>query len=73
MPPTATVRVDQRPPVATVFLSRPEVRNAVDLATTKALANAFRAFDTDDLLLGVSVDRERADAGQRFVFSQNGQ
>lgn len=48
MPPTAAVRVDRRPPVATVILSRPEVRNAVDLATAKALANAFREFDADD-------------------------
>ena len=48
MSPTATVRVDRRPPVTTVILSRPEVRNAVDVATAAALADAFRAFEADD-------------------------
>jgi hypothetical protein len=33
-----TVRVDRRPPLTTVILSRPEVRNAVDAATAAALA-----------------------------------
>jgi enoyl-CoA hydratase len=33
--------------VAVVRLMRPERRNAVDAATAKALADAFRAFDTD--------------------------
>jgi enoyl-CoA hydratase len=34
-------------PVTTVVLSRPEVRNAVDRATAKKLADAFRAFEAD--------------------------
>jgi enoyl-CoA hydratase len=35
-------------PVTTVVLDRTEVRNAVDRATAEALAEAFRAFDSDD-------------------------
>ena len=42
-----TVRVEKKGPVFTVILSRPEVRNAVDSATARALADAFRAFDAD--------------------------
>ncbi len=42
------MRVDRQPPLTTVILSRPEVRNAVDAATAAALATAFRAFDADD-------------------------
>ena len=45
---TATVRVERQGPVHTVLLSRPERRNAVDGATAKMLAEAFRAFDRDD-------------------------
>jgi enoyl-CoA hydratase len=41
------VRVERRGPVFTVILSRPEVRNAVDSATAKALADAFRSFEAD--------------------------
>ncbi len=33
-----------------VTIDRPEVRNAVDRATAKALAEAFRSFDSDDTL-----------------------
>lgn len=40
-----TVRND--PPVTTVVLSRPAVRNAVDRPTAEALARAFEAFDAD--------------------------
>lgn len=43
-----SVRVEQRGPVTTVILSRPEVRNAVDGPTAQALADAFRAFAADD-------------------------
>lgn len=43
-----TVRVDKNGPVTTIVLTRPEVRNAVDRPTAAALADAFRAFDTDD-------------------------
>ena len=41
------VRMEKRGPVFTVILSRPEVRNAVDSATAKALTDAFRSFDSD--------------------------
>jgi enoyl-CoA hydratase len=41
------VRTEKNGPVTTVILSRPEVRNAVDSATARALADAFRAFDAD--------------------------
>ncbi|GAB3818757.1 crotonase/enoyl-CoA hydratase family protein [Micromonospora zhanjiangensis] len=43
-----TVRVEHDGPVTTVVLSRPESRNAVDGATARALADAFRSFDADD-------------------------
>lgn len=43
-----SVRVERRGPVTTVILHRPEVRNAVDGPTAKALAAAFRDFDADD-------------------------
>ncbi len=42
-----SVRVERDGPVYTVLLSRPERRNAVDGATAEALAEAFRAFETD--------------------------
>ena len=37
-------------PVAIVTINRPDVRNAVDLPTADALAEAFRRFDADDSL-----------------------
>ena len=43
-----SVRVEKNGSVTTVILHRPEVRNAVDRATAKALADAFRAFDEDE-------------------------
>src|SRR5262249_46617847 len=42
------VRIERKGSVFTVILSRPERRNAVDRPTAAALADAFRAFDTDD-------------------------
>ena len=42
-----TVRIEKDGPVFTVILSRPEVRNAVDRATARALADAFRDFAAD--------------------------
>jgi enoyl-CoA hydratase len=42
------VRVERDGPVLTVLLSRPDRRNAVDGATARALADAFREFDADD-------------------------
>ena len=41
------VHVERIPPVTTVILDRPEVRNAVDRSTAQDLADAFRAFDED--------------------------
>lgn len=43
-----TVLLARDGPVWTVTLNRPAVRNAVDGATARALAAAFRAFDADD-------------------------
>lgn len=49
-----TVRVERTPPVTTVTLDRPDVRNAVDRSTAEALADAFRSFEEDDeALVGV--------------------
>ena len=45
-------RIERDGPVTTVILHRPHARNAVDGPTARALADAFRAFDTDD---GASV------------------
>jgi enoyl-CoA hydratase/carnithine racemase len=40
-----TVRSERSGAVTTVILDRPHARNAVDGATARALADAFRAFD----------------------------
>src|SRR4030042_580575 len=42
-----TVRREKKGPVTTVIFSRPEVRNAVDRSTARALADAFRLFEKD--------------------------
>jgi enoyl-CoA hydratase len=42
-----SVRVERDGPVTTVVLSRPQVRNAVDGPTARALAEAFVGFDAD--------------------------
>lgn len=42
-----SIKVEKNGPVTTVILNRPEVRNAVDLATAEMLVEAFRAFDLD--------------------------
>lgn len=46
-----TVRYELRGAVAVVTIDRPEVRNAVDVPTARALADAFRRFETDDAAL----------------------
>ncbi|MBC6457321.1 crotonase/enoyl-CoA hydratase family protein [Actinomadura sp. HBU206391] len=46
------VRIEKNGPVTTVILSRPDVRNAVDGPTARALARAFEEFDGDS---GASV------------------
>ena len=43
-----TVRSERRGTVTTIFLSRPERRNAIDRATAETLAEAVRAFERDD-------------------------
>lgn len=43
-----TVGYELRDEVAVVTIDRPEVRNAVDVPTAGALADAFRRFDTDE-------------------------
>ena len=43
----STVRVEQDGDVTIVTIDRPEVRNAIDAPTAKALAAAFREFDAD--------------------------
>ncbi|MBU0539452.1 MAG: crotonase/enoyl-CoA hydratase family protein [Gammaproteobacteria bacterium] len=48
MPDTSvTVIVERRPPLLWITINRPNVRNAVDGKTARALAEAFIAFDTD--------------------------
>ncbi len=44
----STCRIENHGPVRVVTIDRPQVRNAVDGATARALADAFRAFDADD-------------------------
>ncbi|MEO8835854.1 MAG: crotonase/enoyl-CoA hydratase family protein [Caldimonas sp.] len=43
-----TCRIENHGPVRVVTIDRPEVRNAVDGPTARALADAFRDFDADD-------------------------
>jgi enoyl-CoA hydratase len=43
----AAVHVEKEGPVTVVTLDRPDVRNAVDAATARALYDAFVAFDAD--------------------------
>jgi enoyl-CoA hydratase len=45
-----SVKVEENGGIAIVTIDRPEVRNAVDRATAKELAEAFRRFDRDDAL-----------------------
>jgi enoyl-CoA hydratase/carnithine racemase len=49
-----TVRIERDRAIWTVTIDRPEVRNAVDGPTARALAAAFRSFD-DDALARVAV------------------
>ena len=44
----ATVTCERRDSIAIVRIERPHVRNAVDLATARQLAQAFRDFDADE-------------------------
>ena len=49
--PCESVSVSRDGPVAIVTLSRPDVRNAVDSATARALYDAFCKIDSDDDVL----------------------
>jgi enoyl-CoA hydratase len=42
-----SVRIEKNGAVTTVIINRPAVRNAVDIDTAQALADAFRTFDAD--------------------------
>ncbi len=42
------VLIERSGPVVTVIINRPDVRNAVDNDTAEGLADAFRAFESDD-------------------------
>lgn len=42
-----SVRSEDRGPVRTIIIDRPERRNAIDPACARQLADAFRAFDAD--------------------------
>jgi len=44
---SSPVLVERSGPVTTVVINRPSVRNAVDGPTSEALAEAFRAFESD--------------------------
>ena len=46
-----TVRYELEGEVALVTIDRPEVRNAVNVPTARALAEAFRRFDEDEAAL----------------------
>ncbi|HEY5337548.1 MAG TPA: crotonase/enoyl-CoA hydratase family protein [Rhizomicrobium sp.] len=48
---TGTIRVERDGEVTVVTIDRPEVRNAVDGPTAKALAAAFAEFERDDTAL----------------------
>lgn len=43
-----TVRIEQQRMTTVITIDRPSVRNAVDGATAKALAEAFRTFEVDE-------------------------
>ena len=48
LPRPVTVRVSKAGPVTTIEIDRPDARNAVDLPTARALATAFREFESDE-------------------------
>ncbi len=60
VPGVSTVRYETSGAVAVITIDRPEVRNAVDVATARALNDAFRTFDADpDLSVAVLTGGER--------------
>ena len=42
------IEIEKNPPVMTIIINRPEVKNAIDGPTAAELASAFRAFEDDD-------------------------
>lgn len=48
-----TVHIHHDGPVTTICIDRPQVRNAVDRQTARALYEAFRAFDASDAAVAV--------------------
>jgi enoyl-CoA hydratase len=42
------IRVEKKPPVTTIIIDNPEVKNAVDGPTAFAIAKAFREFEEDN-------------------------
>jgi enoyl-CoA hydratase len=78
---TVSYRIEER--VAIVQIARPHVRNAVDAATARALADAFRRFDTEEqasvaILTGVGehfcagADLKAYASGDRRALSDGG-
>jgi enoyl-CoA hydratase len=49
--PAGSLRIEREGAVATVTIDRPEVKNALDPATIRALGRAIEAFEDDDALL----------------------
>ncbi|HKI73561.1 MAG TPA: enoyl-CoA hydratase-related protein, partial [Pseudomonadales bacterium] len=43
-----SIKVDLQDEITVITINRPHARNAVDGPTAALLADAFRAFDTDD-------------------------
>src|ERR1700741_4841117 len=79
----ATVRVDTDGAGCIVTIARPAVRNAVDAPTAAALAETFRAFDSDStqsvaILTGAGgtfcagADLKAVAAGQRMRLASDG-
>ncbi len=75
-----TVRYELRANAVVITIDRPEVRNAVDVPTAHALADAFRSFEEDDeakvaILTGAGgtfcagADLKAVAAGERRDFS----
>ena len=52
------VRTEKKGVVTTIIINRPEVRNAVDGATARELADAFRQFEQDDQALAAVLTGE---------------
>ena len=52
------VLTEKRGVVTTIIINRPEVRNAVDGATARELAEAFRQFEQDDQALAAVLTGE---------------